>query len=278
VAALEESGVPHVTVDLAEARGKRASLALTPLPISSATVAEIPEPDGCSHDEYGARLRVPLFRPGIDAADSIALWYVIDDAEELCRFMQSGVGTWGELRNLVEHGGERIVEGCPVIWRRARAYAAALEALCHEVAIGMGRPVDRAVLMDSGAVSEIQMERVLPLCERFGGDARALIHGLENGGVSGFQKRKTAALREYFEANGYLDERPRRTEAQLRAAMQAAIAPAVSDGDIVPADLDTLLRRLELRHAAIGDAPSMGGAPSTGPVQAESRAARISEG
>jgi hypothetical protein len=278
VAALEESGVPHVTVDLAEARGQRASLALAPLPISSATVAEIPEPDGCSHDEYGARLRVPLFRPGIDAADSISLWYVIDDADELCRLMQSGVGTWGELRNLVEHGGERIVESSPAIWRRARAYAAALEALCHEAAIGMGRPVDRAVLMDSGAVSEIQMERVLPLCERCGGDARALIQGLENGGVSGFQKRKTAALREYLAGNGYLDERPRRTEAQLRAAMQAAIAPAVSDGDIVPADLDTLLRRLELRRASIGDAPSMGGAPSTGPVQPESLAARSSEG
>jgi uncharacterized protein YhaN len=278
VAALEESGVPHVTVDLAEARGQRASLALTPLPISSVTAAEIPEPDGCSHDEYGARLRVPVFRPGIDAADSVALWYVIDDADELCRLLQSGVGTWGELRNLVEHGGERIVESCPAIWRRARAYAGALEALCHEAAIGLGRPVDRAVLMESGAVSEIQMERVLSLCERCGRDARALIQGLEKGGVSGFQKRKTAALREYLEEKGYLDERPCRTEARLRAAMQAAIAPAVSDGDIVPADIDTLLRRLELRRASIGDAPSMGGAPSTGRVQAESLAARISAG
>ncbi|HEU4585905.1 MAG TPA: hypothetical protein VFR95_09145, partial [Gemmatimonadaceae bacterium] len=222
--------------------------------------------------------RVPVFRPGSDAVDAVALWYVIDDADELCRLMQSGVGTWGELRNLVEHGGERIVESCPGIWRRARAYAAALEALCHEAAIGMGRPVDRAVLMDSGAVSEVQMERVLSLCDRCGGDARALIHGLENGGVSGFQKRKTATLREYLEEKGYLDERPRRTEAQLRAAMQAAIAPAVSDGDIVPADLDIILRRLELRRASIGAAPSMGGAPSPGPVQAESLAARIADG
>ncbi len=278
VAALEESGVPHVTVDLAEARGQRASLALAPLPISSVAAAEIPDPDGCTHDEYGARLHVPVFRPGIDAADSVALWYVIDDADELCRLMQSGVGTWGELRNLVEHGGERIVESCTGVWRRARAYAVALEALCHEAAIGMGRPVDRGVLMGSGAVSEIQMERVLSLCERCGSDAHALIQGLENGGVSGFQKRKTAALREYLEEMGYLDERPRRTEAQLRAAMQAAIAPAVSDGDIVPADIDTLLRRLELRRASINGAPSMGGAPSTGPVQAESLAARISEG
>jgi hypothetical protein len=104
------------------------------------------------------------------------------------------------------------------------------------------------------------------------------MHGLENGGVPGFQKRKTAALREYLEATGYLDERPRRTEAQLRAAMQAAIAPAVSDGDIVPADIDILLRRLELRRASVSGAPSMSGAPSTGAVQAESLAARISEG
>src|SRR5690606_1774208 len=138
VAALEESGVPHATVDLAEARGERASLALTPLPISSVAAADTPEPDGCTHDEYGARLHVPAFRPGIDQPDSVPLWYVVDDADELCRLMQSGVGTWGELRNLVEHGGERIVESCPGLWRRARAYAAALDALCHEAAIGMG--------------------------------------------------------------------------------------------------------------------------------------------
>lgn len=297
VAALEESGVPHAIVDLAAARGQRSSLALSPLPISSVTAADIPDPDGCSHDAYGVRLDVPLFRPGMDAPDSVPLWYVVDDVDELSRLMQSGVWTWGELRNLVENGGERIVDGCPGLLRRARAYATALDALCHEAAIGMGRPVDRAVLMDSGAVSEKQIDRVLALCDRCGGDASALVEGLERGGVSGFQKRKTAALREYLEASGHLDERPRRTEAQLRAAMQAAIAPAVSQGDLLPADLDTLLRRLESRRPspaspspASPDAPSPDGvsptptesspvaAPARGLSQAESLAARISEG
>lgn len=278
VAALEESGVPHTTVDLAEARGQRSSLALDPLPISSVTTADIPEPDGCTHGDYGSRLRVPVFRPGIDTADSISLWYVVDDADELCRLLQSGVGTWGELRNLVEHGGERIVEGCPELLRRARAYAAALDSLCHEAAIGLGRPVDRSVLIDSGAVSEIQMERVLALCERCGGDGSALVEGLEKGGVAGFQRRKTAALREYLETNGYLDDRPRRTEAQLRASMQAAIAQSVSEGDILPSDIDTLLRRLELRRASVIAAPPAGIVPSSGNAQPESLTARISKG
>jgi len=272
VAALEESGVPHATVDLAAARGQRASLALTPLAISSVNALEVPEPEGCTHDDYGARLRVSTFRPGLDAPDSVPLWYVVDDADELCRLMQSGIGTWGELRNLVENGGGRIVEGCPELWRRARAYASALEALCMEAAIGMGRQVDRSVLLDSGAVSEIQIERVLSLCERCGGDARALMEGLEEGGVSGFQKRKMAALREYLEDNGYLDERGRRTEAQMRAAMLAAIGPAVSAGDILPSDIDVLLHRLELRRTSV-DAAAGAGAGQT-----ESLTARISEG
>ncbi|HET7551169.1 MAG TPA: hypothetical protein VFK04_07750 [Gemmatimonadaceae bacterium] len=272
VAALEESGVPHTTVDLAAARGQRSSLALAPLAISSVSALDVPEPDGCPHDDYGARLSVSAFRPGLDAPDSVPLWYVVDDVDELCRLMQSGIATWGELRNLVENGGDRIVESCPALWRRARAYAGALEALCQEAAIGMGRPVDRSVLMDSGAVSEIQIERVQSLCERCGGDARALMEGLEAGGVSGFQKRKMAALREYLEDEGYLDERARRSEAQMRAAMLAAIGPAVSAGDILPADIDVILHRLELRRTSVV------AAASPGARQTDSLAARISEG
>jgi uncharacterized protein YhaN len=272
VAALEESGVPHATVDLAAARGQRSSLAPAPLPVSSISALDVPEPAGCTHDDYGARLRVPAFRPGLDAPDSAPLWYVVDDVAELCRLMQSGIGTWGELRNLVENGGDRIVASSPRLWRRAGAYAAALAALCEEAAIGLGRPVDRAVLLDSGAVSEIQIERVLSFCERCGGDARALIEGLENGSVSGFQKRKTALLREYLEDNGFLDERPRRTEAQLRSAMLSAIGPEVSAGNVLPSDIDLLLHRLELRSAVVNAAATVGGG------QTESLAARISDG
>jgi hypothetical protein len=157
VAALEESGVPHATVDLAAARGQRSSLApLAPLAISSVTAQDVPEPEGCTHDDYGARLHVSAFRPGLDAPDSVPLWYVVDDVDELCRLMQSGIGTWGELRNLVEHGGDRIVESCPALWRRARAYADALGALCREAEIGMRRPDERSLLIDSGAVSEME--------------------------------------------------------------------------------------------------------------------------
>jgi hypothetical protein len=283
VAALQGSGTPYTIVDLALARGRGASLALVPLPLASTPLVEVPEPGGCSHGEYGDMLRVPAFRPGVDAADSAPLWYVIDDPDELCRIMRSGVGSWGELRNLVENGASRLVAGHPQLWSRARACAAALGALCHEAAIGLGRPVDRFVLASSGAVSDVQMPRVLALCERCGGDARALVEGLENGAVSGFHSRKTAELRAWLEKNGYLDERARRTAAQLRAAMQKAIAPAVSEGSIVPSAIDALIRRLESRHSAVVAGPTplaeLGAARGgTGGAHAESRSARNSEG
>ena len=166
-----------------------------------------------------------------------------------------------------------MVEGCPALWRRASAQASALDALCRETMIGMGRKVDRAVLLDSGAVSEIQIDRVLSLCEGCGGDARALIEGLENGGVSGFQKRKTAALREYLESEGYLDERARRTESQIRAAMVAAIGPAVAEGDLLLADIELLVQRLELRRRTV-----ITGAPRSTNGQPSSLTARISDG
>jgi uncharacterized protein YhaN len=272
VAALEESGVSHATVDLAAARRQRSAIDLAPLAISSVQTRDVPDPEGCTHDDYGARLSVPSFRPGFDAPDAASLWYLVDDVDELCRLMQSGISTWGELHNLVEHGGDRIMESRPALWRRVRAYAEALAALCREAAIGMGRPVDRSVLVASGAVSEVQIERVLALCEECRGDARAFIARLEGGGVSGFQRRKMAALREHLEGGGYLDERVRRTDVQLRAAMLAAIAPAVAADDVQPADIDILLRRLELRRTAL-DVEE--GPPGD---HAESRTARISEG
>ena len=283
IAALDERRVPYTIVDLARVRGQRASLAPMPLPLASVPLAEIPEPRGCSHGEYGDMLRVPAFRPGVDAADSAPLWYVIEDADELCRMMRSGVGSWGELRNLVENGASRLVADRPDLWSRARACAAALDALTHEAGIGLGRPVDRSVLASSGAVSDIQMPRVLEQCERCGGDARALVEGLENGAVSGFQSRKTEVLRSYLEENGYLDPRPKRDAAQLRAAMQRAIAPAVAEGTLAPSAIDSLLRRLESRRSAVVAGPTAlseldAASDDADGAHAESRSARSSDG
>ena len=272
VAALQESETPHAMIDLAAVRGQRTTGA-APLPIASVPSFEVAEPAGCTHADYGSLLRVPAFRPGIDPPDSAPLWYVVDDPEELFRFMQSGIRTWGALRNLVENGGARLVADTPALWQRARGYARALEALCSETAIGLGRPVDRAVLLDSGAVSERQMERVLAVCDRCGGDARALVEGLEGGEAPGFQKKKITALREYLESTGHLDERPRRTAEQIRVAMLAAVGPAVGDGALDTRAVDDLLRRLEERRT-----PIVSGSLSTAEAQAESRAARISAG
>ena len=273
LAALAASGTPHSMIDLAAVRGQRSIPITAPLPITSVPALEVLEPDGCTHADYGALLRVPAFRPGFDSPESAPLWYVVDDPDELCRLMRSGIRTWGELHNLVESGGERVVEGSPTLWGRARGYARALEALCREAAIGLGRPVDRAVLLDSGAVSDRQMERVWALCESCAGDARALVEGLEGGGAPGFLKKKIAELREYLEREGYLDERPRRTEEQIRGAMLGALGPAVAEGELQPADVDVLVRRLEQRRKPIVSTPLLAtdGQPA-------SRASRISAG
>ena len=97
VAALEESGTPHTTIDLDTVRGRRASTESVPLPIASVAVLDVPEPEGCTHDDYGARLRIPAFRPGIDAPDSVPLWYLVDDPGSSVASCRVASRTWGEL-------------------------------------------------------------------------------------------------------------------------------------------------------------------------------------
>ncbi|NIR28119.1 MAG: hypothetical protein GWN84_02040, partial [Gammaproteobacteria bacterium] len=52
---------------------------------------------------------------------------------------------------------------------------------------GRGRPVDRAALEDSDAVSDIFMTRVTELAGEVGGDARALLLALEEGRIAHFR-------------------------------------------------------------------------------------------
>ena len=232
-AILEEApDVPHRLIDLAEVRGLAATERLPLREIAPQPLPKVPEPVGLSREQYAALLQVPAFDPSRAEVGGTHLWHLIDDPAVLHRFLKAGVNTWGQLKHVGEFNAAMLVNGSADALRTASAAARALEALGEAWRVGRGRPVDRQVILDSGAVTANFIDRVCALLEPVDGDAARLVEALEQGHVPRFRADAVANLRAYLCAHGYIDERPRMSAEQMRGRMLAAIADDVRQGTI----------------------------------------------
>src|SRR5690606_25472258 len=131
---------------------------------------------------YGEILRPPPLR--LDAGAGAAhLWYLVHDTEALYALLSRGIRTWGQYRSLIENGAPILPAAHREVCDRAAALGRALHVLCEQAAIGRGRPVDREVLVRSGAVSDTMLDRVHEAAQQCSGNAIALIDALERGDV-----------------------------------------------------------------------------------------------
>lgn len=236
-------GVAAKFVDLAAVR-KLARYRETPLvPVSSASRPVVPVPDGASHEEYGHRLRVPPLDPGMEIG-GVHLWYLVDDVDALYHLLRLGIETWGAFRTLVEFDGARYLGRWAGLYERVEPMARALEAALRLAQVGRGRRVDRSVLIESGAISNVFLDRVAKLCERCDGDAGRLLEALESRAVKGFRNDAREKLRDYLEEHGYLDPREPVGPDKIRMAAIAAVMKEIDEGRLAPSAVDRLLDRL----------------------------------
>jgi hypothetical protein len=199
--------------------------------------------------------------PGLDprrqAVGAVHLWHLIDDPSALHALLKRGIERWGQLRSLVEQGegGASLLPGGAADWPALEARGRALTAAFEAWRVGRGRPVDRAVLLDSGAVSDKFIDAVAALAADCAGDAKALIQALENGQVPRWQANKTEQLRDYLEAEGYLDPRNPATGEDIRIAVLRAVAGDLQQGRLDQGWIDRLIGGLPL-EAEPGDGAS----------------------
>lgn len=234
--------IPARIIDLAETR-RLARAQEEPLRIVDPPTRPIPAPGDASHEEYGRSLGVPPLNPWMDPGAS-HLWYLVEDCHALYRLLCLGIETWGALRCLVENGGGALLGDDLELFERVRAAARALEAAIDAVRTGRGRPVDRAVLHASGAVSARFLNEVANLCAECRGDAVLLIEALAANRVPRFQKKQLEALQQYLQQNGYLETRPRLSASEVRARTLALVAPEIQRGLVTPAQIDRILAAL----------------------------------
>jgi uncharacterized protein YhaN len=240
---LDEAGIHYAVKDLQHIRGLAAAEAM-PLQTVAPQAPAVPAPDGLSHDAFGQRLNVPGLDPRRQSVGAVHLWHLIDEPAALHALLQRGVSQWGQLRNLIEQGGQALLPNSESDWAQLQARARALHAAFEAWRVGRGQLIDRSVLVDSGAVSDKFIDAVSDLAGQCDGDAQALIEALAAGRVSRWQSSKTDQLRDYLEAEGYLDARPAATADDVRLAVLSEAAGDLQQGRVDQPWVERLLARL----------------------------------
>lgn len=207
----------------------------------------VPPPDGLGQDDYGELLEVPGIDPW-EAPGRVHLWHLVEEPEALHRLLEGGFERWGQREALARDGlaaellgggeaGERR-------WRRLRSRGRCLEVLLQGWRRGRGRPVDRGVLVASGAVSETFIDEVSALAENLEGSASALLQALRERRVKGFYTSKMDELEEYLAAEGYLDDREPLDAPGLREVALRELSVEIERGELTLPEVDRLLAAL----------------------------------
>ncbi|HET7274570.1 MAG TPA: AAA family ATPase [Longimicrobiaceae bacterium] len=236
--------LPSRVIDLVEIRKLEQRSDSPKFDVGQYPIARVPSPNGDGHGEYGKKLEVPAISPSAPLG-GLHLWYLVEEPAELYGLLKLGLTCWGELRAYIEHGGARLIDPDKFAGWEAAARAAE-EALSLSL-VGRGRPVDRLAIAQSGAVSDVFMDRVDDLCASLGGDGRLLLEALENREIKGFRSSSTDALREYLDAHGYIDLRDSLKEDEILLRARASAASDVATGVITQPAVDRLLVRLLTR-------------------------------
>ncbi|MDZ7799624.1 MAG: hypothetical protein U5K81_02370 [Trueperaceae bacterium] len=206
---------PHV-IDLGRLRADQHAI-IDPGTLALPPRERPPHPGGDTPEAYATRIAVPAADPWQDAGAVHVFHLLRDDLALTWRLLCLGVERAGQLEGLLASpAAEHLLPGdtTPLLTARVAAARAWLQAWRE----GRGRPVDRAALERSGAVSETFLDRVDALAQELNGDAADLLDALEEGRVSGFRSDKREELASFLQQEGFVDPRPPWTRTPGRGA------------------------------------------------------------
>ena len=178
-------------------------------------------PADCNHQEFGEQLGVqrPVlfpFNPG-----SLHLWYLIEDLDVLYAYSQMRITTWGSLQRMAQNKG-----GVPFInedqFTTLQSRVTAVTNAVNQWSVGRAAPITREDLQESGAVSDVYLERIWEIVSRVKYCGATLIKELRGGSrPKQWSDSKTERLEEYLCTIGKIDTVTRSTPDEVYS--QAAI-------------------------------------------------------
>ena len=233
-------------VDLAEVRFGTTHLEPDDFQVESPP--SLPPPAGQDAASYTALLGVPRFDPHLEPGGVHLFHLLRDDLELLHGLMDTWrVTTLGQLEGLLTSNAAEGAIPETAIRCRLSQRCAATRAWTDLWRQGRGRPVNRAVLEQSGAVSARFIDRAAELADELQGDGTALIKALRHHRLPRFQVSKTEELEQWLGDEGYTDTLIRLEADERRRLTLAAVAPS-SESDA--ADVNQLLAWLEGTHGS----------------------------
>ncbi|MEQ9616830.1 MAG: hypothetical protein RLN60_02215 [Phycisphaerales bacterium] len=237
-----EADVTLKEIDLARLRNL-AEADATPLVIRRPEQAAIPEPGGMDHGAYGTRLGVPGLNP-IGTVGAVHLWHLIDDPSVLHTLLERRIHSWGPFEYLACAAGSALPGIDQVIVEHSQARARAIRAAFDAWRIGRGKPVNRTVLEESGAVSAAFTNRVTALAASYHGDASSIIAALEGGQISRWRSSNTDQLRTFLEEHGFLDRESPLGRDEIHHRVLSVVGHDIEAGHLDDAWLDRMIASL----------------------------------
>ena len=246
VTAERQASAPHV-IDLAKIR--EANVAATADQLEVPALPTIPTPGNMSAAEYGQALQVPELNPWSKAGQTHLFYLLRDDLDLLHSLLQAGTETLGRW----QARSTALVRGAVLTEAQATRLAARgdlLAAFLRTWRIGRGRPLDKAALADSDALSETMLPRAYELLEKTGPETASFVAEVENGGIKGLRGPKKELLQSYLEQHEYLDHRKVLSADEIMDRVLADVADHLAAGRLEPADVRRFVQQVYPGRAA----------------------------
>ena len=186
------------------------------------TPPPVPAPDGHTPEAYAALLGVLQYDPRT-AAGGIHLFYLLrDDLGLLHRLLDTWcIKSLGQLETLLNSSAAPSAIGDANHRQTLLNRCAAARHWVELWRQGRGKPVDRPALEQSGAVTNVFIDRATNLAAELGGSGQALIAALRAGRLPYFQANNINILEQRLIDEGYIDLRvPLSSDERRRLALQ----------------------------------------------------------
>lgn len=218
--ATQDGTTPH-TINLADgttlsAKPDGPAAFAAPLPPA------VPQPNGKTPEEYAVAIGVPAIDPWADPASIHVFHLLRDDLGLLHRLLTAGIQRLGHLRALLSGRATRLLTHDERSRLSARISGA--EAWVIGWRTGRGRPANRGVLIESGAVSDKYIDDATEILTKANGDATRLLHAINSKELKGFHNSKRDDLEAYLLEHGHIVHQDRLTPETLRLRVLDALA------------------------------------------------------
>lgn len=242
----QATGVEPILVDLAEVRFGQARLA--PEDFQVETPPSLPSPAGHDAASYAALIGVQRLDPHLEPG-GIHLFHLLrDDLELLHRLMAMWrIATLGQLENLLASNAANGAIPDAATRSGLKQRCEATRAWTDLWRQGRGRPVNRSVLEQSGAVSARFITQTAELADELQGDGTALINALRQHRLPRFHASKTDELEQWLADAGHTDKQSRLSAEERRRLTLATVVPQGEAGAI---GINQLVNWLEVAESS----------------------------